>query len=181
MCFPNLKVLIRAGFYLPAKWIKWLDMGDISSFTAHDGLHNLAHIIPIYASPLSSNDMPTGPMPQWFHAVLTGPHAQFTTMVECACRFDNWGVTVDLLCYREYDEELTALNTKIHWLQLDTSAIEQDHTLCEQCLEVLRYAEGLAHLEGLGPKSAHAKWGTCFTDDEDDDEWVCVNQCGHWF
>jgi hypothetical protein len=36
--FLNLKLPIRAGFYLPAKWIKGLNSGDISCFSAHDGL-----------------------------------------------------------------------------------------------------------------------------------------------
>jgi hypothetical protein len=37
MQFPNLKLPIRAGFYLPAKWIKQLNDGNISCFSAHNG------------------------------------------------------------------------------------------------------------------------------------------------
>jgi hypothetical protein len=36
MQFPHLKVPIGAGFYLPVKWIKHLDTGDISCYSAHD-------------------------------------------------------------------------------------------------------------------------------------------------
>jgi hypothetical protein len=172
MQFPSLKLPIRAGFYLPAKWIKCLNNGDISCFSAHDGPRDAPHIIPIYTSPLLSNDMPAGPLPHWFHGVLTGPHAQFLQMVECARRMNDWGVTANLLCFHEYDEEYQKIHAKIHQLQLDLSTIEQDHSLCEQWLKASRCTEGLTHLEGLGPKSAHAKWGTHFTDDEDDaEEW----------
>jgi hypothetical protein len=113
MCFPHLKAPIWAGFYLPAKWIKRLDTGDISCYTAHNGLHDPAHIIPIYTSPLSSNDTPAGLLPQWFCAVLTGLHTQFLMMVECTHQFDDWGVAADLLHYREYDEEHSNINAKI--------------------------------------------------------------------
>jgi hypothetical protein len=88
---------------------------------------------------------------------------------------DNWGVAADLLQYCEYNEEYQKIHAKIHRLQLDASAVEQDHALCEQRLKVLRCTEGLAHLKGLGPKSAHAKWGTYFTDDEDDKECPRLN------
>jgi hypothetical protein len=82
---------------------------------------------------------------------------------------DNWGIAADLLCYQEYDKEYQKIHAKIHRLQLDTSTIEQDHALCEQQLKALRCTEGLAHLKGLGPKSTCAKWGTCFTNDKEDD------------
>jgi hypothetical protein len=88
-CFSNLKLPIGAGFYLPTKWIKHLNNSDISCFSAHDDLCDALHIIPIYASPLSSNDTPTGPIPWWFHTIPTGPHAQFLYMVECACKFND--------------------------------------------------------------------------------------------
>jgi hypothetical protein len=91
-------------------------------------------------------------------------------MVKCAWKMDNWGVTANLLQYRKYDEEYQKINTKIHQLQLDTSTVEQDHALCKQRLEASRCTEGLTHLEGLGPKSTHAKWGTHFMDDEDEDD-----------
>jgi hypothetical protein len=175
MCFPNLKLPIRAGFYLPAKWIKHLNTGDISCFLAHDGPCDMPHIIPIYMSLLSSNNTPTGLIPQWFHRVLTGPHAQFLHMVECAHKFDDWGVAANILCYREYNKEFNIINTKIKQLQLDASAIEQDHALCKQQLKASRCTEGLAHLKGLGPKSICAKWGTHFTDDEDDEECTHIN------
>jgi hypothetical protein len=114
--------------------------------------------------------MSTGLIPRWFWGVLTGLHAQFLQMVESAWKMDDWGFTADLLQYQEYDEEYQKINTKIHQLQLDASAVEQDCALCEQRLEASRCAEGLTHLEGLGPKSTCAKWGTHFTDNKDDEE-----------
>jgi hypothetical protein len=64
--FLNLKLPIGAGFYLPAKWIKYLDTSNISCFTAHNGLRDAPHIIPIYASPCISDDTLTGLIPWWF-------------------------------------------------------------------------------------------------------------------
>jgi hypothetical protein len=93
---------------------------------------------------------------------------------------DNWGIAVDLLHYWEYDEEYQKINTRIHRLQLDASAVEQDHVLCEQHLEALRCAEDLTHLEGLGPKSTCIKWSTYFTNDEDDNnEQPMAKLCRH--
>jgi hypothetical protein len=97
-----------------------------------------------------------------------GPHANFLQLVECARCMEDWGIMADLLWYQEYDDKYNIIHTKIHRLQLDLSTIEQDHSLCEQRLEASRCAEGLTHLEGLGPHTAHAKWGTCFTDDKED-------------
>jgi hypothetical protein len=91
---------------------------------------------------------------------------------------DDWGIAADLLHYREYDKEYQKIHAKIHRLQLDASTIEQDHALCEQHLEVLRCAEGLTHLKGLGPKSACVKWGIHFTNDEDEDECPRINRHG---
>jgi hypothetical protein len=34
-------------------------------------------------------------------------------MVECACKFDDWGVVADILHYREYDKEFNTINVKI--------------------------------------------------------------------
>jgi hypothetical protein len=113
--------------------------------------------------------------------VLTGLHAQFLHMVKCACKFEDWGIAVDLICYWEYDEEFNTINTKIKRLQLDVCAIDQDRALCEQQLEASRCAEGLTHLEGLGLKSAHTKWGLYFTDNNDDEEHVCINCSGCQF
>jgi hypothetical protein len=157
MHFPNLKVPIGASFHLLAKWIKRLDTGDMSYFTSHNGPHDLPHIIPIYASPLSSDDMPVRLLPWWFRSVLTGPHPQFLTMVESTCKFEDWGVAVELVCYHKYATELTTINTKICQLQLDATAIEQDCAISKQWLKASRCTEGLTHLKGLGPKSAHAK------------------------
>jgi hypothetical protein len=111
--FPNLKVPIGAGFYLPVKWVKQLNDGNISSYLAHDGLRDTLHIIPIYASLLSSNDMSIGPIPWWFHRILNRPHTQFLQMVKCAHKFDNWGITTNLLHYCEYDNKFNLINAKI--------------------------------------------------------------------
>jgi hypothetical protein len=102
-------------------------------------------------------------------------------MVKCAHKFKDWGVVANIVCYRKYDKEFNIINAKIKRLQLDACAIEQDHALCEQQLEALRCTEGLTHLKGLGPKSACAKWGLCFTDDKDDEEHTCINCCGCQF
>jgi hypothetical protein len=97
--FPNLKLPIRAGFYLPAKWIKCLNTSDISCFTAHNGPRDTLHIIPIYASPCTSDNTLTGPIPWWFQEILTGLHTQFLHMVKCAHKFKDWGVAANLVCY----------------------------------------------------------------------------------
>jgi hypothetical protein len=82
--FPQLKVLIRAGFYLPAKWIKRHDDGDVACFTVQDGPKDPPHIIPIYASPTTLDDTPSRLLPHQFRAVLTGPNPQFLVLLEHA-------------------------------------------------------------------------------------------------
>jgi hypothetical protein len=93
---------------------------------------------------------------------------------------EDWGVATDILCYHKYDKEYQKIHVKIHWLQLDATTVEQDYALYEQHLKASRCTEGLTHLEGLGPKSAHAKWDTCFTNDKDEDKRpsVRLNHCG---
>jgi hypothetical protein len=130
--FPNLKVPIGAGFYLLVKWVKWLNNGNISGYSAHDGPWDTVYIVPIYTSLLSSNDMPTRPILWWFCGILTRLHPQFLHMVKYMHKMDDWGIAADLLCYCEYNEEYQKINAKIHRLQLDASAVEQDHALCEQ-------------------------------------------------
>jgi hypothetical protein len=109
--------------------------------------------------------------------MLTGPNPQFLVLLEHMRRFEDWGVATELDRFRTYDQEITTTNAKICQLQQDITAIEHDCGLCEQRLEASRCAEGLANLEGLGPKSAHAKWSAHFTDDkEDDDEYHPMQQ-----
>jgi hypothetical protein len=156
---------------LPTKWIKQCDDGDVACFTAQDRPKDPPHIIPIYASPTTTDETPSGLLPHWFRAVLTGPNPQFLVLLEHAQHFEDWGVTTKLNHFRTYDQEITTTNTKIHQLQQDITMIEHDCTLCEQWLKASQCTEGLANLEGLGPKSACAKWGTHFTDDEDDSKY----------
>jgi hypothetical protein len=169
--FLNLKVPIGAGFYLPTKWIKQRDDGDIACFTAQDGPKDPSHIIPIYASPTTTDETPSRPLPHWFRAVLTGPNPQFLVLLEHMQCFEDWGVATELNHFRTYDQEITTTNAKIHQLQQDIAAVEHDCTLCKQQLEVSQCAEGLTNLEGLGPKSTHAKWSTCFKDKEDNNKY----------
>jgi hypothetical protein len=96
-------------------------------------------------------------------------------MVKCTCKFKDWGVTMDIVHYHEYDKEFNTINVKFKRLQLDACTIDQDHALCKQQLKVSRCTEGLTHLKGLGPKSAHTKWGLHFTDDKDDEEHTHIN------
>jgi hypothetical protein len=61
-CFPNLKVPTGAGFYLPAKWIKRCDDGDIACFTAQDGPKDPLHIVPIYTLPTTTDNTLSRPL-----------------------------------------------------------------------------------------------------------------------
>jgi hypothetical protein len=97
--FLNLKLPIRAGFYLPAKWIKHLNTRDISCFTAHNGPRDTPHIVPIYTSSCTSNNTPTRLIPQWFQGILTGLHTQFLHMLEYTHKFEDWGVAMDIICH----------------------------------------------------------------------------------
>jgi hypothetical protein len=96
MHFLSLKVPIGAGFYLLVKWIKRLDTGDVSCFTAQDGPRDPPHFIPIYTSPTASDNTPSRLLPHWFHTVLTGPNPQSLIMLEHAHCFEDWGVVVEL-------------------------------------------------------------------------------------
>jgi hypothetical protein len=173
--FPNLKVPIGAGFYLPTKWIRQCNNGNIACFTAQDGPKDPLHIIPIYTSPTTTDNTPSRLLPHWFRVVLTGLNPQFLVLFEHAWWFEDWGVATKLDCFRTYDQETATTNAKIHQLQQDIATIEHDHTLCEQWLKVSWCAEGLTNLEGLGPKSTCAKWSTHFMDEEDEDEY-CMQQ-----
>jgi hypothetical protein len=90
-------------------------------------------------------------------------------MVECTRKFEDKGIAADLLHYHESDEELTHINTQIYQLQLDSTTANQTRSTCKQWLEASWCAEGLAHLKGLAPKSAYAKWTTHFNCDEEDE------------
>jgi hypothetical protein len=99
---------------------------------AQDGPKDPLHIIPIYMSPLITNDSLSGPLPHWFHAILTGPNPQFLVMLKHAHHFEDWGVAVELDCFQYYDNKIHTINTKIQQLQLDATMTEHDCTLCKQ-------------------------------------------------
>jgi hypothetical protein len=97
-------------------------------------------------------------------------------LLEHAHWLEDWGVATKLDHFQSYNQEITTTNAKICQLQQDVTAIEHDHGLCEQWIKVSRCAEGLTNLEGLGPKSTHAKWATHFIDNEEDGDEYCPTQ-----
>jgi hypothetical protein len=110
-----------------------------------------------------------------------GLEQYFLVLLEHAQWFEDWGVTTELDCFRTYDQEITTTNAKICQLQQDIAAIEHDCALYEQQLKTSQCTEGLANLEGLGPKSTHAKWSTHFTDKDEDEYHMQQAQRGHRF
>jgi hypothetical protein len=128
--YPQLRIPIGNGFYLPAKWIQRRDK-DVACYSAQDGPTDSPHIIPIYAAPVHNNDDPPTPLPRWLRGVLTGNHAAFLTLTEAARKLDDWGVSADLIRYCETDEEVNHISMEIQRLEQDCASARHRLALIE--------------------------------------------------
>jgi hypothetical protein len=90
---PNFSIPVGKGMYHVAKYIKQLDRGWVAGFTEEDRPHSTPHIIELYAAPfyttLDTTDEPAEPMPAWFHRILFGHAALYSTMQKAILDIDD--------------------------------------------------------------------------------------------
>jgi hypothetical protein len=103
--YPDLTVGLGNRLHHPAKWIKMLNKGMLSVFTADDGPGSSPHLIKIYAQPCRATEL-VEPLLGWLECILTGPTPYFLMLVEASDELDNWGIKADLLCYRDLENSL---------------------------------------------------------------------------
>jgi hypothetical protein len=103
--YPDLSVAIGNGLHCSAKWIKLLNKGMLSIFTADDRPGSSPHIVKIYAQPCCIAE-PVEPLPGWLKCILTGPNTYFLTLVEASNELEDWGIKANLLCYQNLEDSL---------------------------------------------------------------------------
>jgi hypothetical protein len=86
--YPDLTVAIGNRLHRPAKWIKMLNKGMLSMFTADDGSGSSPHLVKIYAQPYRTAE-PVKPLPGWLECILTGLNPYFLTLVEASDKLDD--------------------------------------------------------------------------------------------
>jgi hypothetical protein len=103
--YPDLTMAIGNGLHHPAKWIKMLDKGMLSIFTADNGLGSSPHLVKIYTQPCQTTE-PVEPLPGWLKCILTRLNPYFLTLVEASDKLNNWGIKADLLRYQDLKDSL---------------------------------------------------------------------------
>jgi hypothetical protein len=86
--YPDLTVGISNGLHCPTKWIKMLNKGMLSVFTADDSPGSSPHLVKIYAQPCQTAEL-VELLPRWLEYILTGLTPYFLTLVEASDELDD--------------------------------------------------------------------------------------------
>jgi hypothetical protein len=66
--------------------------------------------------------------------MLTGLGGNFHILQTTMAKPDNWGLAREITCYREINDDVTALAVKIEEYQWDLDAARASLMSCESCL-----------------------------------------------
>jgi hypothetical protein len=103
--YPDLTVAIENRLHHPTKWIKMLNKGMLSIFTADDGPSSSPYLVKIYTQPCRTAE-PVEPLLGWLEYILTRLTPYFLTLVEASDKLDDWGIKADLLHYCDLEDSL---------------------------------------------------------------------------
>src|SRR5258708_355231 len=119
-----------------AKWVRRLPAGRALLYTENDGPGDQPYTIKLFAKLNLSDEAPAQSLPRWLLDTLTGPSAAFHTVRSAAEATLDWGLSAELLRYRDLDQKAKAINDSISNLEAEVLGV-----LAEQWL-------ALGHLEG---------------------------------
>jgi hypothetical protein len=116
----------------------------------------MPHVIKLFAAPSYTTDDgiddPTVPMPAWFHRILFGHAALYSTLQKAVLDLDDWGLYTEITRHHSYDIELGTVLGQIEQLQLDADALHRSREVCEGRLTAAHAYKRLHHLSTtVGP------------------------------
>ena len=152
---PGFVIPVGEGLYRPAKWIKRVEAGKVAGYADVQGPRDAPYITEIYASPDFSVETPCEPIAPWLRNILKGNASQFAMLLEAVEELGDWGISADVRCYREFNDQVVYLRNQINKIEQDLTCITEMRQLAEFHLEAARLNHHVGHLQGLAGRPFH--------------------------
>jgi len=147
---PNFNIPVGDGMFLPATFIcrdnntykkVWGVMGRF-------GKDEPQYAVEIFVNPANDSGIPTEPLRLWFVRLLQGRTLNYEFLCDAAIDLGDWGITTDITCYHEYEDQLCKINTSIAAMCAEAEALNVLQELCRNQLMAANASQCLTRLEG---------------------------------
>src|SRR5712692_6514751 len=143
-----------------AKWVRCLPDGRALLYAENDGPGDQPYAIELFTELNISDETPAQSLPRWLLDALTGPSAAFHTIRSTAEATLDWGLSAELLRYRNLDQKAKAINDSISNLEAEVSGVLAEQRLALGRLEGARAATRLGHVRlGAGGPRKNGRVG----------------------
>jgi hypothetical protein len=146
---PHFTVLVDDGITQTVRWIQLLHDGCAAGYLTEDNPSSDPYIMELYTRPaILTPNTPTEPIPAWFRQLLHGPQQQFGELRDVArCYNADWGVYMDLICYRDLDNQADWLRQELDVVSSELCAAQDARMVCEGRLAAANAVAHFAHLQ----------------------------------
>jgi hypothetical protein len=137
---PNFVILTGDGEHQQAYWVKQLADGQVAGLPREYVLGQTPFVTEVYASPVSGQADVIGPiyaMPGWLWELLTGPAAQYSTLLKHIEVTNNWGVVREVLRFRQLEHHLSDLRLQITHHEAELKGVSQAQATSKGRLELV--------------------------------------------
>jgi len=156
---PGFSIPYGDGLYLPAKWVKQLNDGRITGYTARDGPSDQPFITEPYATPSYNYEDLATPLPFWYMHLLNGPSTKFAALREATAAEDDWGLFGEVLRYRELNDHIILCQNQLHVLEQEIEALRENREMSQFQLEGARAHRRVSHLQRMSVQEHGGKGG----------------------
>jgi hypothetical protein len=160
---PHLQIPVAPNLYRLAKWVKLNPNGTVSAYTSTQGPNNDPFIFKLYAQPnykynKESNPVPSPPVPAWFQHLLIRPTNEFQLLRNAVADTGDWGISREIQCYRDLDDEVNELSIKLDILSSDLNAAHNHCSCSKACLQMAQAPEKTTQLQNIKPATSCSAW-----------------------
>ena len=102
--------------------------------TGRFGKDKPQYTVEIFANPANDSGIPTEPLRLWFICLLQGRTSNYKFLRDATINLGDWGITADITCYCEDEDQLHKLNASISTMHVEAEALDILQESCRNCL-----------------------------------------------
>jgi hypothetical protein len=140
---PNFIIPTGDGEHQQAYWVKQLAEGQVAGLPREYIPGQTPFVTEVYASLAGGQEdvlRPIHAMPGWLWSLLTGPAAQYGTLLKHVEVTNDWGVVGEVLRFRQLEHHLSNLRLRIAHHEAEFQGVSQAQAMAKGHLE-------LAHID----------------------------------
>jgi hypothetical protein len=138
---------IGEGFFIPAKFVKLWDDGQVLCLPGKEH-HEDLYAIELFLSPDYSSQDVAEPIPIWFNTLLNSPTPAYHTLRRAVADLNNWNATAEVERYRQQDDQLRHLHDELTIIQAEVHLTEDNLTACRYRIKATRILSRIPNLKG---------------------------------